>query len=132
MTLTPLLSAPPAIQLHAFAAFTLIPLTIAQFALPRGTGLHRWMGWSWVLLMGLVAVSSFWIQEIKLIGNFSPIHLLSLFTLGALAAAIVAARHRRINAHRRAMTWLTYGALMGAGAFTLLPGRLMHATLFGL
>ena len=90
------------------------------------------MGWSWVFLMALVAISSFWIHEIRLVGRFSPIHLLSLFTLGSLAAAIFAARQKRINAHRRAMTWLTYGALMGAGAFTLLPGRLMHATLFGL
>ena len=90
------------------------------------------MGWSWVFLMALVALSSFWIHEIRLIGNFSPIHLLSLFTLCALAAAVFAARRRRIGTHRRAMIWLTYGALMGAGAFTLLPGRLMHATLFGL
>mgnify|MGYP000191307889 FL=1 len=132
MTLSPLLSAPFAIQLHAIAALALIPLTLAQFILPRGTGLHRWMGWSWVFLMALVALSSFWIHEIRLIGNFSPIHLLSLFTLCALAAAVFAARRRRIGTHRRAMIWLTYGALMGAGAFTLLPGRLMHATLFGL
>ncbi|MEP2718144.1 DUF2306 domain-containing protein [Pseudophaeobacter sp.] len=132
MTLLPLLHAPLPIQIHAFAALALIPLTLVMFTLPRGTSLHRVLGWSWVLLMTCVALTSFWIHEIRLIGGFSPIHLLSIGTLVALLAAVFAARHQRIRQHRQVMIWTTSAALMGAGVFTLLPGRLMHAVLFSL
>lgn len=132
MPLAPLLAAPLPIQVHAFAALFLIPLTLVLFAMPRGNRLHRTLGWSWVMLMALVVLSSFWIREIRLIGGFSPIHLLSVVTLVFLVAAVLAARHHRVHHHRRAMIWLTFGALMGAGFFTLLPGRLMNTVVFGL
>ncbi len=131
MTFSPLLSAPIAVQLHAFAALALIPLTIAIFSLKRGNRLHRMLGWTWISLMGCVALSSFWIQEIRLLGGFSPIHLLSLITLFSIAIALRAARSKQISRHRRVMTWLTYGSFMTAGLFTLLPGRLMNAVLLG-
>lgn len=88
MSLAPLLAAPPSIQIHAGAALALLPITSAQFAPQRGNRWHRWMGSSWVSLMSLGAVTSFWLQEIRLIGGFSPIHLLSVLTLGALCYAI--------------------------------------------
>ena len=132
MTFSPLVNAPLPIQLHAFAALALIPLTITIFSLKRGNRLHRILGWTWVLLITCVALTSFWIQEIRLIGGFSPIHLLSIGTLIALLAAVLAARHQRIRQHRQVMIWITFAALIGAGAFTLLPGRLMHAVLFSL
>ena len=132
MTLSPLFSVPWPIQVHACAALALIPLTIALFTLVRGNRLHRVLGWAWVLLMACVALSSFWIQEIRLLGGFSPIHLLSLITLFSIAIALRAARSKQISRHRRVMTWLTYGSLTAAGVFTLLPGRLMHAVVFGL
>ena len=129
MSLTPLISAPFAIQLHALAALALIPLTIAIFSLPRGSRLHKRLGWAWVLLMAAVAVSSFAIHEIRLWGGFSPIHLLSLFSLVSLLGAILAIRRRNIRRHRAIMLGLVWGALIGAGAFTLLPGRIMHEVL---
>jgi uncharacterized membrane protein len=132
MTLSPLFTAPWAVQLHAYAALALIPLTLVMFTLVRGNRLHRGLGWAWVLLMACVALSSFWIQEIQLIGGFSPIHLLSLVTLVSLVVAVCAARGKRRGRHRRVMIWLTFGSLMTAGVFTLLPGRLMHAVVFAL
>ena len=39
-------------------------------------------------LMAAVAVSSFWIHQIRLIGPWSPIHLLSIFTLVMLPLAV--------------------------------------------
>lgn len=132
MTLSPHLTAPWTIQIHAFAALALIPLTLTIFTLKRGNHLHRILAWSWVLLMSCVALSSFWIQEIQLVGGFSPIHLLSLVTLVSLAVAVLAARSKRLPRHRRIMTWLTFASLTAAGFFTLLPGRLMNAVLFSL
>ena len=79
MSLAPLLEAPGTIPLHAFAAMAAFALGIVQFAAPKGALPHRTIGWIWVLLMFAVAISSFWIHEIRLVGPFSPIHLLAIF-----------------------------------------------------
>lgn len=131
MTLAPLFAAGPVITLHALAAVALIPLTIAIFSLRRGSRLHKKLGWAWVIGMATVAISSFWIAEIRIVGRFSPIHLVSIYTLGALFVAIRHIRARRVADHRRVMLFLTWGALVGAGAFTLLPSRVMFAVLTG-
>ena len=62
---------------------------------------------------------------------FSPIHLLSLLTLWALARGILAAQQGRIADHKRAMKQLYGFALVVAGAFTFFPGRIMYLVLFG-
>ena len=92
MSLAPLLDAAPAIPLHAFAAMAAFALGIVQFAAPKGTLPHRTLGWIWVALMTVVAISSFWIHQIRLLGPWSPIRLLSIFTPVALVLAVVAAR----------------------------------------
>jgi uncharacterized membrane protein len=114
-----LLNAAPAIPLHAFAAMSAFALGLVQFAAPKGTLFHRAIGWTWVLLMTGVAVSSFWIHEIRLVRGWSPIHLLSLFTLAVL---LWRAHTHRVADHRRIMISIFAGALVVAGLFTLLPG----------
>jgi uncharacterized membrane protein len=131
MSLSPLLDAAPAIPLHAFAAMAAFALGLVQFAAPKGTLPHRTVGWIWVALMALVAISSFWIHEIRLVGSFSPIHLLSVFVLVMLPLAVWRAHTHQVTAHRRAMTGMFLGALVIAGLFTLLPGRIMHTVVFG-
>jgi uncharacterized membrane protein len=131
MSLAPLLDAAPAIPLHAFAAMGAFVLGIVQFAAPKGTLPHRTIGWIWVGLTAFVAVSSFWIHQIRLVGPWSPIHLLSIFTLAMLPLAVWKARHHDIRAHRWIMIFTFTGALVVAGLFTLLPGRIMHAVVFG-
>src|SRR5712692_2111904 len=131
MTLAPLLAAPAVIQLHPFAALRAFALGAVQLAAPKGTIPHRLFGWLWVGLLATVAVSSFFIHEIRLWGPWSPIHLLSLFTLVMLPLAVLRARQHHVRRHQFAMTGLFVGALVIAGGFTLLPGRIMHAVLFG-
>ena len=131
MTLAPLLAAPVAIQVHTFAAFGAFALGAVQLAAPKGTIPHRLFGWSWAGLMLTVVVSSFFIHEIRLWGPWSPIHLLSVFTLLMLPLAVWLARRHQVERHRRAMSGLFFGALVIAGLFTLLPGRIMHAVVFG-
>jgi uncharacterized membrane protein len=131
MNLGPLLGAAPAIPLHALAAMTAFALGLVQFAAPKGTLPHRTIGWTWVLLMMAVAVSSFWIHEIRLVGRWSPIHLLSLFTLVVIPIAVWRAHTHRVADHRRIMISIFAGALVVAGLFTLLPGRILHTVLFG-
>ena len=131
MSLAPLLDAAPQIPLHAFAAMAAFVLGLIQFAAPKGTLPHWTIGWIWVALMAGVAVSSFWIHQIRLLGPFSPIHLLSIFTLAMLPFGVWFAHRHRVADHRRVMVLMFSGALVIAGLFTLLPGRIMHTVVFG-
>ena len=131
MTLAPLLNAAPVIQAHAFAAMGAFALGLVQFAAPKGTLPHRTIGWIWVALMATIAVSSFWIHELRTVGPFSPIHLLSILTLVTLPLAVRAAHRHEVPRHRKAMISLFLGALLVAGAFTFLPGRIMHVVVAG-
>jgi uncharacterized membrane protein len=131
VSLAPLLNAVPQIPIHAFAAMAAFVLGIVQFAAPKGTLPHRTVGWIWVALMATVAASSFWIHQIRLIGPWSPIHLLSIFVLITLPLSVCRAHRHDVADHRRIMIMLFTGALVIAGLFTLLPGRIMHAVVFG-
>jgi uncharacterized membrane protein len=103
MSLTPLLHAAPEIQVHAFAAMSAFALGVVQLAAPKGTLPHRTLGWIWVALMLVISASSF---------------------------AVVAARRHRVRAHKVTMMSIFAGALLLAGLFTLVPGRIMHTVLF--
>jgi uncharacterized membrane protein len=82
--------------------------------------------------MMIIAASSFFIHSIRMIGPFSPIHLLSILTLVAVPRSILAARRGDIAAHRRGMMLVFWLALVGAGLFTLLPNRIMGQVVFGM
>ncbi|SFH65759.1 DUF2306 domain-containing protein [Albimonas pacifica] len=131
MTLDPLLAAASPIPSHAFAALAAAALGGAQLLRPKGGRGHRWIGWAFVALMAWTALSALFISSIRVWGPFSPIHLLIPTTLGALVYAVRAARRGNLRAHRWTMLSLYALALVLTGAFTLLPGRVMHAVLFG-
>ena len=131
MTLAPLLNASPAIQIHAVAAMAAFALGLVQFAATKGTIPHRTLGWIWVTLMVVVSVTAFFIHEIRLWGPWSPIHLLAIFTLVMLPLAVRHARRHSVEHHRWSMIGIFVGALVIAGLFTFVPGRIMHAVTFG-
>ena len=131
MALAPLLDATAPIPLHAIAAMTAFVLGVVQLSAPKGTLPHRTLGWIWVGLMLAVAISSFWIHKIQLWGPWSPIHLLSIFTLCMLPLGVWRAHHHQVRDHRLIMISVFTGALVIAGLFTLLPGRIMHSVVFG-
>jgi len=131
MNLAPLLDATPPIPLHAVAAMSAFVLGVVQLAAPKGTLPHRTIGWIWVCLIVSVAVSSFWIHQSRLIGPWSPIHGLSIFTLLIVPLGVWMAHRHRIADHRRIMIFTFSGALVIAGLFTLVPGRIMHTVVFG-
>ena len=131
MTLAPLLAATSAIQVHAFAAMTAFALGIVQLAAPKGTLPHRTLGWIWVVLMLAVSVSAFFIHQLRLWGPWSPIHLLAIFTLVMLPVGVLAAHRHNVKKHRGTMIGIFVGALVIAGIFTFVPGRIMYAVAFG-
>lgn len=133
MNLAPLLNAVPPIPLHAFAAMAALLLGIIQFIAPKGTLPHRTLGWVWVMLMVIISMSSFWIHgnSWRLWRNWSPIHLLSIFTPLMLLLGVAYARTHNVRGHRITMISIFIGALVIAGAFTFVPGRIMHRVVFG-
>ena len=91
----------------------------------KGTVSHKWLGRAWVALMAAVALSSFWIFEIRRGAGPSLIHLLSVWTLVSLALAVYFIRRGNVRAHRGFMIGTLVG-LVVAGAFALAPGRALY------
>lgn len=111
----------PVIVAHIATAGAALVLGGIALASPKGTLRHKILGRLWVGLMLATALISFGIQTR---GHFSAIHILSVITLIGVSAAVFAAARGRIRQHRRGML-ATYISLVIAGAFTLLPGRLL-------
>ena len=121
---------PVVLKLHIGAALTALALGIAIMLRPKGVGLHRTLGWSWVFAMAVTAVSSLFLRGLN--GDkLSLIHLLSGWVIVALPMGVWAIRSRKVQMHRRTMTGLFVGGLLVAGALTFIPGRLMWAVFFG-
>lgn len=130
MIFEPLLQAPLAIQIHVATVVPAALLGAFLLAFPKGTPLHRRLGRIWMGLMIATAIASLFIHELRLVGPFSPIHLLSLLTLVNCARAIAAARRGDIARHRaQVLASYCFGIIL-AGLFTLVPGRTMHAVFF--
>lgn len=126
MDFTPLTHASLAIKIHMVAVLIAVLLIIAIWRSRKGSRLHRIVGRIWVGAMVLTALSSFWIQEIDQFMGFSFIHLISIFVLVNCYRGVRFARMGNIAAHKSAMKGMAFGGLGIAGAFTFLPGRLMH------
>ena len=114
----------PVILIHLGAALV---LGIGVFLRRKGGFTHRILGRVWVGLMLVTAISTYWIRSN---GGFSWIHGLSIAALAALAWAVYLAVTGNIQHHRRVMQGLFFGALVVAGAFTLLPQRLLGQALW--
>ncbi len=131
MNLAPLTDASVPIQIHAYAALAAFVLGVVQLARVKGTTGHRALGYVWVVLMLAVALSSFWIQELRVWGPWSPIHLLSILTLAMLPLGLWYAHRHIVRGHKLTMLGLFSGALVIAGIFTFAPGRIMYRVVFG-
>ena len=119
------------IPLHAIMAMIAIILGGIQLSMKKGGAIHKLLGRIWVGLMLIVAITSFFIHEIRLWGAYSPIHLLSLWTIFILGVGIYYARVGNIKRHKQVMITLYFFALILTGFFTLMPGRVMHQILIG-
>lgn len=131
MSLEPLLSAGWLIALHASTALASLALGVLIFARPKGTLIHRALGYTWMSAMLVAVLSSLFINQIRTWGPFSPIHLLTVFAGFGLIMGWRAARSHRVKDHRLTMILLWFGALGLNIWFTLLPGRVMHEVVFG-
>ena len=116
---------------HAITALLAVIIGAIQLASGKGTMQHRVLGYLWVSMMMYVSISSFFISEIHLWGTYSPIHLLSAWTVLTLCTGVYFARVGNIKAHQLNMQLLYGLALILTGLFTLLPNRVMGQIFFG-
>jgi uncharacterized membrane protein len=126
----PLFGAPVLVQLHASAAMAALLLGAVQLYGPKGTPRHRAFGYVWLGLLLVVSVSSFWIHEINQWRGFSLIHLLSILSIVTVVLGLHAVRIGNIRRHRTMMLMLFWCALVTAGLFTLMPGRILYRVVF--
>ncbi len=126
----PLLDASLQIQLHVATA--VISIFLGPFVLfrKRRDRLHKMLGYIWICAMAITSVSSMFIFNLRMFGLFSPIHLLSLLTIGSLIAGVGFAIRGRVSAHRKTMQSLYFWSLGVAGLFTFTPGRILSKVFF--
>jgi uncharacterized membrane protein len=127
-------AAPLPIRLHLGSALLALLLASWQLLAPKGGPLHRLRGALWVGLMVAVCVGSFAIRTLLPRGPFegySPVHLLSVYVLIQLGRALLALHQGDFIRHGRVMRGTYVGGLLVAGAFTLVPGRLLFRSVLG-
>jgi uncharacterized membrane protein len=119
----------PLVAAHAALAAAALMVGGAVLLRRKGTASHKRLGRTWVALMAAVALSSFWIFEIRHGAGPSAIHLLSAWTLISLALAVWFIRRGNVRAHRGFMIG-TFIGLGAAGLGTLAPGRALYRFFF--
>jgi uncharacterized membrane protein len=132
MTLEPIDNASLPIQLHLATVLPALAIGTWQiFFSAKGASTHRALGYVYLALMTITAITTMFIHEINPDGfmGLSGIHLLALLTLWGVYTAVAGARRHDVNRHRGAMLGL-YAGILIAGALTFLPGRTMHRMFF--
>ena len=137
MNLQPLLQASPAVQVHVATVLPAFVLGLwLLFASRKGSPAHRLAGRVYLTLMVVTAFTAIFIASSFPFSvpvgpfRFSPIHLFVVLTLTGCWRAWTAVKRGDLVTHQKAVRGTFFGALVIAGAFTLLPGRIMHALLF--
>lgn len=109
----------PLLLSHLVAALIALPLGGYQLFRPtKGDARHVLLGRVWAGLMLWVALTSYWIRDIR-DGEFSLLHILSTVTLVTVTLGVLNARRGNIAAHKGNMrgSWLGLcGAFIGAVA----------------
>jgi uncharacterized membrane protein len=131
MSLEPFFEVPLVVQAHVVGALLALVLGPLAMLRRRRDFWHKALGYGFVLAMSLTACSAAFIYSLRLIGPFSPIHLLIPLTLYSLWMGVRLARRGEVKAHRAQMASLYWQAIGVAGLFTFLPTRLMNELVFG-
>ena len=123
-------------QLAYLHLATIIPAFVigtSMLLMKKGTRRHKVLGRLYMPLMLVTAIVTLFMPAHvgpRLAEHFGFIHLFSILVLYSVPAAYVYARQGNILKHRREMIGLYIGGLLIAGAFTLMPGRLLNELLF--
>lgn len=114
---------------HLVTIMVALALTPTMLLRRRGDRFHRRLGRVWAGAMILTAILSFNLRTNA--GQFSVIHLLSIWTAIQVPIIVWTARRHQVVRHRRAVRGMVTGALLVAGFFTFPFDRLLGHWLFG-
>lgn len=136
MSLEPLLRAPLAVQIYFATVMPAFVLGTWQIFFSRkGAPLHRAIGYIYLTLMTITAITTLFVHQLMPHSPFyglSPVHLLVPLTLFGVVGALHGAWTHNIREHRISMISLYVGGILIAGSLTFLPHRIMHAVAFGM
>ena len=121
---------PASVWFHLITVGGALALSPVMLLRRRGDRIHRVLGWLWVVLLMAAAIVSFDIRNI-IRGHLSPIHAVSAFVIIETPMIVWFARRHDVRGHGIAVRSTIAGALLIAGFFTLLPGRMLGGWLFG-
>ena len=127
----------PVIAIHLSAALgALVIGPVVLWARRRDAQrpvLHRALGYAWVTLMLMTAVSAIFIRDFRLpnIGGYTPIHLVVPAVFFGLGRAFWKLSRHDIRGHRISMQVTYISACVIAGGFTLLPNRYLGQLVWG-
>jgi len=126
----------PIIAVHltaAVGALVLGPVVLwARRGRTQRPRLHRALGYAWVTLMVMTAVSAVFIRDFRLpnVGGYTLIHLLVPAVFYGLGRAFWKLFRGDVRGHRLAMQVTYVSACIVAGGFTLLPSRYLGQLLW--
>lgn len=106
---------------HFALVFAALPLSAVQLLLPKGTGLHRIIGYTWCATLLAASLVSFGVHEIN--GAWSPPHYFAVLSLIMVPLIVFLARSHRTVTHSRVVLGYILFFLVAAGLFTFIPGR---------
>lgn len=130
---------PPLVWLHLATILAATLLTPVMLLRRKGNRRHRQLGYLWVGAMMLTGVTSlFFTTRVAsrpnlgvFSGDFSPIHLLSVWVLVQVPLLVRRARRHDVAGHERSVRAMVLGALVIAGFFTFPFNRMLGAWLLG-
>lgn len=120
--------------IHLYTVLPAFILGTMSFLLKKGTHTHKAIGKLYMILMLFTATVSLFMPAVvgpTLFNHFGWVHTFSILTLYTIPTAYIAIKKGNIIVHKRKMIILYIGALVIAGAFTLMPGRYLHNVIFG-
>jgi uncharacterized membrane protein len=132
--LAPLLGAPPLVQLHAVTGLLALLAGLARLVLAGREPIDRGLGWSFLTLLVVSAISSLFLPTPAGAPNLmgmTPHHGFAVLALAGAGAALVAARLNDRLTHQRILTATFAGVLLMAGLFEMAPGRMLNTVLAG-
>lgn len=129
----------PLVWVHLISIITATLLTPVMLMRAKGTRPHRQLGYIWFAAMLLAAISSLFFNVRTdgggnwgvFSGDFSPIHLLSVWVLYQAPSIVRRARAHDRAGHEQAVRGMIIGALLIAGFFTFPFGRMLGNWLSG-
>jgi uncharacterized membrane protein len=135
LSLAPLLGATAAVQIHVATVVPAFFLGTWQIFFSRkGAPFHRALGYLYLALMTIASIAALFVHQLMPNGPFfgmSPIRLFVPLTLFGVFGALYGAWTHNMRAHRNAMLGVYVGGILIAGSLAFMPGRIMHAVVFG-